>query len=338
MLAQLKTKLKSAVGRSPLPRLAAWSHRDQVAILCFHSTSRRDEHEFWPGVFVSPDRLQQILDFLEGSPYQPVSLGDALRHLRGEVRYEYPVVITIDDGWWTSVTDMVPALEARKIPATLYVTTHYVKHRIPVVNVCMQYLMWKSQARELRFTLDGRERHFAASNRVQLMRKAQAALQGHSDATKLAVLHEMADRLGVDASIFEDRLFELASFDELQPLVDSPYIDLQLHTHRHQVPEHDEALAEELVKNRKLLQQGLEGLGALEDFCYPSGVWRPSQLDTLRTLGLRSATTLDGGLNRIGCDPLTLKRTLVSNDHSLAQLRLGMSGLEQSLRGRLRRS
>lgn len=62
----------------------------------------------------------------------------------------------------------------------------------------------------------------------------------------------------------------------------------------------------EIEENRVILEP-LVGR-RLEHFCYPSGVWERGQLDTLRRLGVRSATTCDALINKPGESLLTLKR------------------------------
>ena len=53
MLDNIKSGLITLADLSGLPRLASYFNRHEVIVLCFHSMSRLDEHEFWPGVFIS---------------------------------------------------------------------------------------------------------------------------------------------------------------------------------------------------------------------------------------------------------------------------------------------
>ncbi|MGI9276782.1 MAG: polysaccharide deacetylase family protein [Endozoicomonas sp.] len=333
MLSNVKSGLITLTDLSGLSRLASRVNRHKVVVLCFHSISRLDEHEFCPGVFISRIQFIQVLDYLKQSHYQVISLSEAKRHLKGEVTYDYPVVITIDDGWYPSVMDMLPILEDYGFHATLYVTTYYVRHQVPVVNVCLAYLLWKSGAGSIRFILGEKERKVSGSHR-EIIEQTESLLRSSGDIEKKMCLEAIADDLKVSKELFWLRIFENATFEDLRKANGSGYMNFQLHTHRHRVPEDAGLLAEEIHKNRLLLQDGLGPTLDFNDFCYPSGVWRESQFKQLQGLGIESATTLDEGLNAVDCNLLSLKRNLVADNRSLSHLKLAMSGLKGLLRGR----
>ena len=88
-------------------------------------------------------------------------------------------------------------------------------------------------------------------------------------------------------------------------------IDIQLHSHRHWVPEDETLIRREILENRERIE-AITGRPA-DHFCYPSGVHYPELLDWLRKLNVRSATTCEPGLAAASDDPLMLPRFL---DHS----------------------
>lgn len=65
----------------------------------------------------------------EGYPVLP--LGEAVRRLDEDRLPDQAVVITIDDGWSSTYTHMLPILESLGLPATVYVTTWYSDHNYP---------------------------------------------------------------------------------------------------------------------------------------------------------------------------------------------------------------
>lgn len=168
----------------------------------------------------------------------------------------------------------------------------------------------------------------------QIVRQTEDLFRLFSDTEKKACLEAIADDLQISKEIFSLRIFENASFEELKQANSSSYVDFELHTHRHRVPEDTKLLAEEVHKNRLLLQDGISPAMELNDFCYPSGVWRKSQLQSLKEAGVESATTLDEGLNAVHCNLLSMKRNLVADNRSLNHLKLAMSGLKGLLRGK----
>lgn len=101
-----------------------------------------------------------MLDYLVHSRFNVVNWDDAERHLRGDINLKYPVVITVDDGWRSSITELLPAFQAYKFPATVYVTTYYCDHQIPVVNVLLQYWLWQQQTDSFEVVFRQQQYHF----------------------------------------------------------------------------------------------------------------------------------------------------------------------------------
>ncbi len=63
------------------------------------------------------------LDYLQQNGYHVIPLGDLVEYLRGRLDSlpEKAVVITVDDGWLCSYTQVLPALRRRNLPFTLFV-------------------------------------------------------------------------------------------------------------------------------------------------------------------------------------------------------------------------
>lgn len=316
---------------SGILRLFSYFNRHKLSILCFHSISVQDEHEFWPGVFISEEKLIQILDYLRDSRYQVISLSEAKRHLNGEVKYDYPVVITIDDGWYRSVVDMLPILNKYGFPSTMYVTTYYVNHRLPVVNVLLQYMLWKSKAASFKIEMDG-ESHSFSGTAIEIVNQVGDFLRERSEQEITQFLYAAADVLNVNREVIDLKLFHNADYDDLRRAYQSPLVNLQLHTHVHNLPNEKEELKHQIVKNKTLMEQALDCRGELNDFCYPSGIWHPAQIPHLEKLGIETAVTLDEGLNKIGTHNLKLRRNLMMNNRSIPQLKTVLSGILDSLR------
>jgi peptidoglycan/xylan/chitin deacetylase (PgdA/CDA1 family) len=82
--------------------------------------------------------------------------------------------------------------------------------------------------------------------------------------------------------------------------------DFQLHTHRHRTPREKAAFCEEVLENRRILEE-MTGHPATQ-FCYPSGNVDPVFLPWLREVKVETATTGFAGLARAEHDPLLLPR------------------------------
>ena len=321
----LRNILFKGLVRSGAARVASYFHRHHVTILCFHSISLDDEHRFWPGVFVSKSKLTELLDYLQQSHYNVISLQEAERHLRGEVTYEYPVVITIDDGWYSSVSSLLPILSSYQFPATLYVTTYYCNHQIPVVNVLLQYWLWEKPTQS--FEVEYEEKQYAFSGRrAAIVKSVEQVISTFTDQQKLQFLEAIAESLNADARDITSRRFHNANYNELAAIASSPLVDIQLHTHTHRLPTDDEGIEREVRVNKNMLSEKLEINSGLDHFCYPSGIWSPEHIPYLQQLGIKTATTLDEGLNSREEHLLKLKRNLIMDTRTLDQLRVTVSG------------
>ncbi len=130
-----------------------------------------------------------------------------------------PVVITIDDGWSSTIRHAVPALQRAGMPSTLYVTTHYVTCQYEVFDVTLQYMLWKSRRTvfELKMgvqSLDGV--YDLGTNRdavrLKLLDIANRDLDEHG---KQHLLEKLADALALDFDdVTSESRFRLMSVDD----------------------------------------------------------------------------------------------------------------------------
>ena len=81
------------------------------------------------------------MSWLKSSGYPVLPLAEAIELLDDDDLPENAVVITIDDGWASTYTHMLPVLEKLNLPATVYMTTWYSRHQLPVTNVAVGYLL-----------------------------------------------------------------------------------------------------------------------------------------------------------------------------------------------------
>jgi peptidoglycan/xylan/chitin deacetylase (PgdA/CDA1 family) len=307
-----------------------------LRILCFHGGSFADEHLFMPGVFMSSAVFRQRLDYLSRRRYPVLGLGEALDRLARDELPPCATVLTFDDGFASTFHDALGPLRQHGFPATVYVTTYHVAKGTPVFNLLVRYLLWKSKAREL--CCDGLSagptgvwpiRTSEEKGRLaeKIIEDARARL---TEEQRSALSRELGRRLGVDHdALVARRCFDLMTAEEIRTLA-AAGIDVQLHTHRHRFPVHEELARCEILDNRALLS----GLVArpLEDFCYPSGIWSSEHWPWLSAVGVRSATTCDLGLNYPDTPRYALKRFLDFDDLRPIEFAAEMSGFAECIR------
>jgi peptidoglycan/xylan/chitin deacetylase (PgdA/CDA1 family) len=287
-LKRVVLKVAEAAGLAALARRAT---ARQLRILCYHGLWVTPGEPYGNHLFMPPALFERRMERLKRSGAPVLALGEAV-HLLGRDRLPHgAVVITIDDGWASTRSHMLPVLESLGLPATLYATTWYSGRALPVVNVVAAYLASASGGS----ALDAAH--------------ATAAIEALPLAQRLPALRAVGAALGVDEAWLETRQFNIMSADELGDC-ERRGLDVQLHTHRHiEMAEAVDALPREIEENRERLHAAV-GDKPLVHFCYPSGSTHERARAMLADGGIVSATLVERGLNAPGADPLALRRFL----------------------------
>jgi peptidoglycan/xylan/chitin deacetylase (PgdA/CDA1 family) len=284
----------------------------QLRILAYHGLWVTPGHQFGNRLFMSPGQFEARMKRLKRSGLPILGLGEAVERLAEGSLPDSAVVITMDDGWESTFTHMLPILEAEGLPATVYATTWYAGRDLPVVDVAVTYL---AEA--------GGRRGMDCPAKV-------AEIEALPVDQRLEALRHFGAGLGVDEAWLELRQFNLMSLEQLAEAV-CRGIDVQLHTHRHiDVAEKVDSLPDEIAENRAFL--ALASSSPLDHFCYPSGTYHPRAPGLLAANGVRSATLVEEGLNPPGSDPFRLRRFLDGRSVSDAEFDAYLSGVLHFLR------
>jgi len=315
---------------------------NRLLILCYHGFSQSDEHFWNPALYVTADHLEARLRFLADQRYSVLPLAEGLTRLYAGTLPPRAVVITVDDGTYDFHPVAYPVFRRMGIPVTVYVATYHVFDRRPVFDVTFRYLIWKAMQSgpvlvsdpesgvPLPITNPGD--YSCITERIyQAVRKAGWSAERKHDWTA-----NLARSLGLDWERFvASRALGLMRPEEIGRL-DPALVDVQLHTHRHRVPEDRELFLKEIRDNRKALAECGIDPARLVHFCYPSGVHRPAFLPWLRDAGVRSAVTCMPGLAAPSDDPLLLPRFIDAATTSDIEFEGWTSGFRHFLRRRTR--
>ena len=320
---------------SGLFHAARLATRRAVRILCYHGFTNGDLLDFRPGLFISPSTFEKRLRFLATHGYPVLSLQGALAGLSGGDLPDHATVITVDDVFEGVLKHALPLLRSFGMPATLYVTTYYSVKRQPVFRLVVRYMFWKSQVMGARI-------EFGASETTEFLRADSAAWRRaeeraitfgeslDSEPRRVAFAEQLGALLGVDyETIARNMELNVVTPEEIRELAGEG-IDVQLHTHRHRLPERQDLVEREIADNRGVLEP-LVG-SRLTHLCYPSGIWSPMVWPWLEQCGITSATTCDPGLNRPSTPRLALKRILDSEELSQTRFEAEMSGYKHLAR------
>ena len=303
-----KQAILNAARASGLAAVARKATGSQLRILSYHGLWVTPGYQFGNCTFISPEQFEARMTRLKRSGLPVLPLAEAVDGLaRGDLP-EAAVVITIDDGWVSTYTHMLPVLESLGLPATLYATTWYAGRALPVINQAVPYLR-------------------AAANRPDIRCSAKVAeIEALPVEQRLDALRRFGAELGVDEAWLHLRQFNIMSAEELAE-ARRRGLDVQLHTHRHiEVERHVDSLPRELAENREFLRSAI-GDCDFSHFCYPSGSTHPRASELLAANGVRSATLDVAGLNAPGADPYALRRLLDGRNVSDAEFDAYLSGL-----------
>ncbi|HET7457257.1 MAG TPA: polysaccharide deacetylase family protein [Gemmatimonadaceae bacterium] len=319
MLRSLKRRALAAARATGLLRAVRESpwRRRRLLILCYHGVSLADEHEWRPALFISPTDFEGRLRLLQRERYNVLPLDEAVVRLRDGTLPPRSVAITFDDGFHDFAVAAAPLLRRYGFASTVYLTTYYAEHDLPVFPLLCGYLLWKARSRgatDLSPLLGESAPPFdlaADAGRDA----AVAALVSAADRRALGgpakddLARDLARTLGVDdRDARERRLFHLMQPAEVAAVARDGDVRFELHTHRHRAPNDAGEFAREIVDNRAAIERMTGRTPA--HFCYPSGEYRPEFLGRLSAEGVRSATTCEAGIADARTDPLLLPRLL----------------------------
>jgi len=327
--------VRSAGGLDAVSR-SRWRAR-RLLILCYHGFAQEDEHLWDSNLYVTRDHLEARLDFLEAERYVVLPLAEGLVRLAAGTLPPRSVAITVDDGNYDFYSVAYPLLQRKGVPVTVYVSTYHVEDRNPVFDVALRYLLWKAWTLGREEVGDPLEESGPSLKTVEDCARASARVRAMaierewSAGEKHEWLGRFAGRLGLDWQEFLDRrLLALMHPEEIGAL-DPAIADVQLHTHRHRVPEDREKFLREIRDNRRVLAEcGLDP-SRLTHFCYPSGVHRPAFLPWLTEAEVVSAVTGVPGLASSRHHPLLLPRFIDAGTTSEVEFEGWASGLRQLL-------
>lgn len=294
------------------------------------------EGHFGNFLYMSEGKFMQRMKYLESSDYHVIGLGEGVAALKDGNIKPNSVVVTIDDGWYSTYRCMFPALQACSIPATVYLTSYYCEKQLPVVTVLLNYLLASTSCKEvIELDLAGRLQVFdlsVESDKGRLM----ACCQGHLDSLdseegKQSFLEELSSKLGVDyQSIISKQLFHLMTPAQVQEMA-SCGVDFQLHTHCHTISKQETyCIEDEIVKNSQFINSLVDI--DLVHFCYPSGIYDPQIWPELEKLNVESATTTEIGLADKNTHKYAIPRILDGEQISDIEFEAELSGFNDMVR------
>ena len=323
-------------------RVARWLTRRELKILCYHGFEVNDECSFRPKLFIKAAQFEQRLSTIKRSGMRVGTLDQSVDQLyQGELP-DNTVVITVDDGFHSTHHLAAPLLRKYGFPATVYVTTYYVEHAVPVFRLIVQYMFYRSTASQLTlknvsWAQDGVIDLTNPDDAERVMSECiEYGERNCTEQERQAICETLGAQLNLSfRDISASRMFHLMTAEQLRSLsLDG--ISIGLHTHRHGFSTDDQDQAvREIADNRAALKRC--GVDAVEHFCYPSGVFAPRQGEWLDAMGVKSSTTCLSGLNTTATPRHAMHRFLDGDNIHPLEFEAALSGFSDVLRRILNR-
>ncbi|PLX39325.1 MAG: polysaccharide deacetylase [Hyphomicrobiales bacterium] len=288
--------------RTGMDRVFSDQWRGMGGILMFHRVEDLPANEFHPNrnLSVSPAFFEQVLDFIEASGLEVVSLDEVHRRLvegyDGDRRF---VALTFDDGFIDNYTTAYPVLKKRGMPFTIYVATGLIDNTLEMWWVALETII--RDQNEVVAELPGETLTFDCSTKAG---KAQAYRQlGDRIATHVSedeqrrFVERFAERYGLDLEALCAR--EGMTWDQVRELDADPLVTIGGHTEKHHALARldREAMLADIQSGIDRLTEKL-GHGP-QHFAYPYGlpsVAGPREFDAAKAFGFKTAVTTRPGV------------------------------------------
>jgi len=281
-------------------RIARYLTRKKVRILGYHGVWLGEDSYRGDGMFMNKETFAIRLMNLSRWRYPVLSLDYVVSSIPEETLPPCPVVITIDDGWYSTYVAMLPALNRHGMHATIYCDTAHLISGLPVPHVMARYFMKLYES--------GCAGHLITpEHNCDLLFQEAINLEG-TTIERLERVRKFANSISINFDYYvENGVFNYMSAEQLKTAYQSGF-DVQLHTHNHTMHnmcEHE--IENEILSNRLTLSEilGVEQSN-FKHFCYPSGEYSTNTGCVLDHLGIKSSTTTD----RAMADPLDKKQYL----------------------------
>ena len=282
-------------------RLAKFLTRNDLRIICYHGGNILDENKYNGLLFMSKRTFSNRVNWLLSNKFKVVSLNEALEFNSMKNSDSVSVVITFDDGWYSTGSELLPVLIEEKLPSVLYLSTKQYELQCPVINVVLHYIKWKScrttvKILEVSQEIDG-EYDFSNNQSVNDLAKKLWLFALKSDPDEVVdALEKIAGCCGVSREVLAlaSRRFDFLNRTELQYLLRN-LCAIELHGHIHEYPL---GQSEIFKKDLELCLQTIvaNDFSLPSHYCYPSGQFDTGAATVLEELKIASATTCFPGL------------------------------------------
>ena len=300
--------------------------RKKTLILTYHGFEVIDETKFRPKLFIKKSTFDQRLQYLK-KHCNVIRLDE----LSNENKINNSVVITLDDGWASTLTIASPLLSHLNLPYSIYLTTEGVLSQQPVFHILLEYMLRNSLGKTL-CLMSGDHQLLKEIIKLEEIAKLTREIEKFK-LTKFdtKLLRKIADNLEFEIDeVIDKKIFNLLSMSEVKEL-SKLGADIQLHTHsHHNYVDEEPAFSVEIKVNQSHIEN-ITGIKPMHH-CYPSGRFNQLCFKYLQSLGIETATTCIPGFCDHTSHKLKLPRFLDGENIPQIVFEAEVSGVLELLR------
>ncbi|GAB4479207.1 MAG: hypothetical protein Kow00124_24520 [Anaerolineae bacterium] len=309
-----------------------------LTVLAYHRITYHDLptfDTFRPNVSATPEGFAAQLDYIS-TRYNVIAVDDLLAWLREERDLPpHPLLITFDDGYYDNYEHARPILQARGMPAVVFLATNHIGSSEPFYWDLVAYCFHHTPQMEAYLPNAGRRSWRSAREREAVMRGWIGSLKALPDRKKWTAVRALPEALGV--SVPEGAFSGLhMSWDNVREMV-AAGIDMGAHTQTHPILTRisREQASVEIAGSRKRIEDEIGQ--PVTTFAYPNGLTGDFNRELeamLRTLGFEAAFTLQPGPARpreVLRRPMAIRRILINHRDTLSRFAAKLAGLPRAV-------
>lgn len=344
----MRSLIERAARSCGVDRIALARTSSRLRILCYHGIWAAPTAHFGDKLFMSPEKFESRLRLIKAQRLEVLPMMDALEGLYSGRLPARAAVITIDDGWASTFSHMLPMLEQYGYPATVYIQTERLESGVPVADVALRYAMERASVPALALPdchVGAEEQPLGKLPLGNSLQRADAFEKLERQCTEKPLaeqrdfLRDVFTAAELDlAELERAKAFDLATESELADAHRKGF-EMALHTHTHSLGDFSrDRIFEEITRNRTGLASML-GVApeSFRHFCWPSGDYTESAVASMQELDIKVATSCDFGLADIDSHRLAMPRILDGQSMSDDAFVLAVSGAQSWMQALLRR-
>lgn len=238
---------------------------------------------------------------------------------------DFFVVVTFDDGYKDNLTYALPALESRKVPATIYVTTRFLEgdtsmwwYEIPSLLDYTNLFCFSWQGRNYRLSTRTLNEKKMAYKEI---RKILMSLPYSDQEELLDTIRNKNPRKTYPENVLSKK--------DILTLASNPLITIGAHTHHHPVLKNEttEFQINEISKSKSILEDFIGK--PIEHFAYPFGHQShagPREYETAKSLNFKTAVTTIARPLKEDANLLSLPRMSITKRNTITHLKSKING------------